>query len=246
MRLFTLFNLLLIICLVGCLGSQQTTQTIETETASTETEKSALAVLELSTPKTTYSAQEVIPLELAIQNGKYDLLVPISSVSTQRAFKQLTVTDNNGEVVKIKKSVPLGSTLKTLYKDGKSVRCIQGFDMKAGTTQTVSLENLQTHYQLQPGSYTVKVAIELEVYRESIEDQIPEVIELQREIQKIQNSTNPQFTPEVKKEAISYTQDQIDVIKEKHKEELQNIYLPLKSLRGKASLVSNSISLTIE
>ena len=249
MRLFTLFNLLLIVCLVGCLGSQQTaTQTIEPETASTETgtEKSALAALELSASKTTFSAQEAIPLELAIQNGKFDLLVPISSVSTQRAFKQLTVTNSNGEVFKMKKPVPLGSALKTLYKDGKSVRCIQGFDMKAGTTQTVSLENLQTYYQLQPGSYTVKVTIELEVYREFMEDQHPEIIELQREIQKIQNSTNPQFTPEVKKEAISYTQDQIDFIKEKYKEELQNIYLPLKSLRGKASLVSNSISLTIE
>ncbi len=248
MRLFTFFNLLLIFYLVGCLGSQQTTtQTIETETASTETEKSeALAMLELSTPKTTYSAQEAIPLELTIQNGKFDLLVPISIVSTQRAFKELTVTDNNGEIVKMKKSVPLGGTLKTLYKDGKSVRCIQGFDMKAGTLQTVSLENLQTHYQLQPGDYSVKVVIVLEVYRESMEDQHPEIIELQREIQKIQNSTNPQFTPEVKKEAISYTQDQIDFIKEKHKEALQNIYLPLKSLRGKASLVSNGISLTIE
>lgn len=246
MRLFTLFNLLLIICLVGCLGSQQTTQTIETETASTETEEAALAVLELSTPKTTYSAQEAIPVELTIQNGKYDLLVPISSVSTQSTFKLLAVTDSNGEVIKMKRRVPLGSTLKTLYKDGKSVRCVQGFDMKADTTQKVPLENLQTYYQLPPGDYTVKVVIVLEVYRESMEDQIPEVIELQREIQKIQNSTNPQFTPEVKKEAISYTQDQIDVIKEKHKDELQNIYLPLKSLRGKASLVSNSISLTIE
>ena len=118
--------------------------------------------------------------------------------------------------------------------------------MKAGTTQTVSLENLQTYYQLQPGSYTVKVTIELEVYREFMEDQHPEIIELQREIQKIQNSTNPQFTPEVKKEAISYTQDQIDFIKEKYKADLQNIYLPLKLLRGKASLVSNSISLTVE
>ncbi len=243
MRLFLLFNLLLIVCLFGCLGSQQT---IETETASTETGKSTLAELELSTPKTTYSAQEAIPLQLNIQNGKFDLLVPISSVSTQRAFKQLAVSDSKGKVFNMKKPVPLGGTLKTLYKDGKSVRCIQGFDMKAGTTRTVSLENLQTHYQLQPGDYTVKVVIELEVYRESMEDQIPEVIELEREIQKIQNSTNPQFTPEVKKEAISYTQDQIDFITEKHKEELQNIYLPLKSLRGKASLVSNSISITIE
>ncbi|MCE2400865.1 hypothetical protein J4G08_08260 [Candidatus Poribacteria bacterium] len=247
MKLFTLFNLLLIVCLVGCLGSQQTTQTLETETASTETETSnALAVLELSTPKTTYSAQEAIPLELTIQNGKFDLLVPFSSVSTQSAFKLLAVTDSNGEVVKMKTRVPLANPLKTLYKDGKSVRCIQGFDMKAGATQTVSLENLQTHYQLQPGSYTVKVVIELEVYRESMEDQHPEVIELQREIQKYQNSTNPQFTPEAKKEAISYTQDQIDFIKEKHKEALQNIYLPLKSLRGKASLESNTISLTIQ
>lgn len=246
MKLFTLFNLFLVVCLVGCLGSQQTTQTIETETAATEAEKSALAVLELSTPKTTYSMQEAIPLELTIQNGKFDLLVPISSVSTQRAFKQLTVANSNGEVFKMKKPVPLGSTLKTLYKDGKSVRCVQGFDMKAGTTQTVSLENLQTYYQLQPGSYTVQVVIELEVYQEFMEDQHPQIIELQREIQRYQNNTSPQFTPEAKKEAISYTQDQIDFIKEKYKDELQNIYLPLKSRRGKASLESNSISLTIE
>ncbi|RKU06259.1 hypothetical protein C6501_19285 [Candidatus Poribacteria bacterium] len=247
MRLFTLFNLLLIVCLFGCLGSQQTaTQTMETETAATETEESALAVLELSTPKTTYSAQEAIPLELTIQNGKFDLLVPFSSVSTQRAFKQLTVANSNGEVFKMKKPIPLGNTLKALYEDGKSVRCVQGFDMKAGTTQTVSLENLQTHYQLEPGSYTVKVTILLEVYREFMEDQHPEIIELQREIQKYQNNTNPQFTPEVKKEAIEYTQGQIDLIKEKYKEELQNIYLPLKSLRGKASLESNSISLAIK
>ncbi len=246
MKLFTLFNLFLVVCLFGCLGSQQTTQTIETETAATEAEKSALAVLELSTPKTTYSMQEAIPLELTIQNGKFDLLVPISSVSTQRAFKQLTVANSNGEVFKMKKPVPLGSTLKTLYKDGKSVRCVQGFDMKAGTTQTVSLENLQTYYQLQPGSYTVQVVIELEVYQEFMEDQHPQIIELQREIQRYQNNTSPQFTPEAKKEAISYTQDQIDFIKEKYKDELQNIYLPLKSRRGKASLESNSISLTIE
>ena len=248
MKLFTLFNLFLIVSLSGCLGSQQqATQTLETGTSSAETENAdVLAALELSTPKITYSAQEAIPLGLSIQNGKFDLLVPISSVSTQRAFRQLTVTDSNGEVVKVKKPFPLGNTLKTLYKDGKSVRCIQGVEMKAGTTQMVGLENLHSHYQLKPGNYTVKVVIVLEVYQEFMEDQHPQIIELQREIQSIQNSTNPQFTPEVKEAAIDYTQDQIDFIKEKHKDELQNIYLPLKSLRGKASLESNSISFTIE
>lgn len=248
MKLLTLLNLLLVLCLFGCLGSQQTTsQHIETGTSSTEEETStALAVLELSTPKTTTSAQGTIPLELQIQNGKFDLLVPFSSVALVRAFKQLTVTDSFGNVVNSRKMIPLGNTLKTLYKDGKSIRCIQGFDMKAGTTQTVSLDNLLEYYKLASGSYTVKVAIELEVYNEFMLDQHPQIIELEREIFDYQNSTNPQFTPEVKKEAIGYIQDQIKAIQEKYKDELQDIYLPLKSRRGKALLESNTISIIIE
>ena len=248
MKLLTLLNLFLIVCMFGCLGNMQTApQPIETSASPTDEETpSNLAVIELSSPKTTYSAQEPIPLELSIQNGKFDLLVPISSVAMPRAFRQLSVTDSNGEVVKVKKPIPLSNTMKTLYQTGKSVRCVQGFDMKAGTTQTVQLENLQTHYRLKPGSYTVKVVLELEVYREFMKDQHPEIVELEREILSIQNSKNPQFTAEVKKDAISYTQDQIDLIKEKYKDDFQNIYLPLKALRGKALLESNTVSLTIE
>lgn len=248
MKLLTLLNLILVVFLFGCLGSQQTTsQHIETGTSSTEEETStALAVLELSTPNTTYSAQDTIPLELQIQNGKFDLLVPFSSVAMVRAFKQLTVTDNFGNVVESRKMIPLENTLKTLYKDGKSIRCIQGFDMKAGTTQTVQLDNLLEFYKLASGNYTVKVAIELEVYNEFMQDQHPQIIELERDIFDYQNNTNPQFTPEVKKEAIGYIQDQIKMIEEKYKDELQNIYLPLKSRRGKALLESNIIAITIK
>lgn len=248
MKPLILLNLFLIVCLCGCLGSQQTTtQPVEPATASTESDTpNALAFLELSTSKTTYSMQEPIPLELQIKNGKFDLLVPFSSVAMVRAFKQLTVTDSSGNVVKSRKMIPLGNTLKTLYKNGKSVRAIQGFDMKAGTTQTVLLDNLLEFYKLASDSYTVKVAIELEVYNEFMQDQHAQIIELEREIYDYQNSTNPQFTPEVKKEAISYIQDQIKLIQEKYKDDLQNIYLPLKSRRGKALLESNTISLTIE
>lgn len=243
MKLFTLFNLFLTVCLFGCLSTHQTAiQTIEPETKKSE----PLTTLELSAPKTTYTAQEAIPLKLNIQNGKFDLLVPFSAVSTQSAFRELTVKDSDGDIIRIKTPVPQANTLKTLYQDGKSVRCVQGFDMKAGTTQTVSLENLKAHYPLQPGSYTVKVTLLLEVYREFLADQHPQVIELEREIREIQNSTNPQFTADVKQEAIKYTQDQIDLIQEKYKDELQNIYLPLKSLRGKTSLESNTISVTIK
>ncbi len=248
MKSLILLNILLIVCLFGCLGSQQTaTQPMEPGTSSAEKEAaSVLAVLELSTPKTTYTTQETIPLELQIQNGQFDLLVPISSVTAPSAFKQLTVTDSNGVVVKMKKPIPLPSTLKTLYKDGKTLRCVQGFDMKAELKQKVSLKDLLSHYELEPGNYTVKLAIVLEVYNEFLEDQHPQIIELQQDIMRIQNNRNPQFTPEAKKEAISYTQDQIDVIREKYKDELQNIYLPLPSFRGKATLESNTVSITIE
>ena len=248
MRYITIFLLLCTVFLYGCLGSKQSAiQTPETATATTQANESqAIASLELSTTKESYSAKEAIPLELTVQNGKFDLLVPISTVTSLRAFKQLTVTDSNGEVIKAKKIMPLGNTLKTLYKEGKSIRCIKGLDMKSETSQKASLANLQTYYQLGAGKYIVKLTLELEVYKEFMQDQHPEIIELEREILKYQNSTNPQFTPEVKKTAIEYTQGQIDIIKEKYKDELQDIYLPLKSRRGMATLESNIISLTVE
>lgn len=248
MRYMAIFSILFTTFIYGCLGSQKSaTQTTEPETATAETDASqGIASLELSTTKESYSAEEAIPLELTVQNGKFDLLVPISAVTSLRAFKQLTVTNSNAEVIKAKKIMPLGNTLKTLYKEGKSVRCIKGLEMKAETSQKATLDNLQTYYQLGAGKYTVKLMLELEVYKEFMQDQHPQIIELEREIMRIQNNTNPQFTPDVKKTAIEYTQGQIDIIKEKYKDELQDIYLPLKSLRGKATLESNVISLTID
>ncbi len=249
MKSLIMLNILLIACLFGCLGGQQTTTQNPMEDGKSSSEKeteSFLAVLELSTPKTTYTTQDSIPLELKIQNGKYDLLVPISSVTAPSAFKQITLTDSNGVVVKMKRPIPISNTLKTLYKDAKSIRCVQGFDMKAELSQKVSLKNLLSHYELQAGNYTVKLDIVLEVYNEFLEDQHPQIIELQKDIMRIQNNRNPQYSPEAKKEAIGYTQDQIDVLREKYKDELQDIYLPLPSFRGKATLESNTVSITIE
>ncbi len=245
MKSLILLNILLIGCLFGCLGGQQTATQNLMEGPSTK-ETASLAVLTLSTLKSSYTGQEAIPLDLSIQNGKFDLLVPISSVTAPSLFKQLTVTDSNGVVVRMKKPIPLSNTIKTLYKDGKTLRCVQGFDMKAELIQKVSLKDLLSHYELEPGTYTVKLAIVLEVYKEFLEDQHPQIIELQKDIMRIQNNRSPQYTPEAKKEAISYTQDQIDVLREKYKDELQNIYLPLPSLRGKATLESNTVSITIE
>ena len=98
-----LLLLLSVVTIIGCIGSLQTTttqsETAETESAAETETATALAELQLSTPKTNYATKEAIPLELNIQNGKFDLLVPSFSVATKGAFTQITVKNANGQMV---------------------------------------------------------------------------------------------------------------------------------------------------
>lgn len=238
---------LLLFTLAGCLGNLQTMQTAtDTSTSTTETEESSrpLTELQLSTPMTNYAVKEDIPLELNIQNGKFDLLVPFYSVATKGAFTQITVKDTNGQVVEPKRAITQEHPQKYIRKDGKSVRCIHGFEFKADANQELKLKDIQRYYQLQPGTYTITLAIDLEVYRESIIEDHPEVLELQRDLTRLQNDANLQAA--AKADAVNYYQEQIKLIKERHTDAVKDIYLPVKSRRGKASLVSNEITVTIE
>lgn len=236
---------LLVLMLAGCLGSLQTMQT-EAPAAAAETEEASrpLAELQLSTPKTNYTAQEEIPLQLNIQNGKFDLLVPSFSVATKGAFTRITVKDANGHVVEPKRAITQENPQKYVTRDGKSVRCIHGFDFKADMNQELTLNNIQRYYRLQSGTYTITLAIDLEVYRESIIEDHPEILELRRDLARLQNDPNLQAA--AKQDAVNYYQQQIKFIEGRHKDEVKDIYLPVKSRRGKASLVSNEITLTIE
>lgn len=241
--------LLIVFTLIGCLGGLQTTTTqTQTDeaaaTADTETPQ-ALAVLQISTPNTNYAANEAIPLNLNIQNGKFDLLVPFVSVATRGAFSQITVTDANGQTVEPKHLITQENPQKYVVgNDGKTVRCIQGFELKASENQELSLKDIQKYFQLQPGTYTVTLAIDLEVYRESITEEHPEVLELKKDLARIQNDPNLQAA--AKQDAVNYYQEQIKFIEERHKDVVKDIYLPVKSRRGKAPLVSNGITVTIE
>lgn len=246
-KFIPLYLLLLIGTFAGCIGSMQTIKQESTETASTtETEESprALAELQLSTSKTNYAVKEEIPLKVNIQNGKFDLLVPFFAVATKGAFTQVTVKDANGQIVEPKRAITQENPQKYVQRDGKSVRCIQGFDFKASMNQELMLRDLQRYYQLQPGTYTVTLAIELEVYRESITEEHPEIAELRRDLARLQNDPNLQAA--AKQDAANYYQEQIKFIQERSKDEEKNIYLPVKSRRGQASLVSNEITLIIE
>lgn len=243
----TLYLLLLLVTFAGCIGSMQTMQQESAETASTtETEEPArpIAELQLSTTKTNYAVKEEVPLKVNIQNGKFDLLVPFFAVATKGAFTQVTVKDTNGQIVEPKRAITQENPQKYVQQDGKSVRCIQGFELKASMNQELMLRDLQRYYRLQPGTYTVTLAIDLEVYRESIIEEDPEVRELRRDLARLQNDPNLQTA--AKQDATNYYQEQIKFIQERNKDEERNIYLPVKSRRGQASLVSNEITLIIE
>ncbi len=235
--------LLLISSLMGCLaGQQEPSETRVTETGTSR----PLAELHLSTPKTNYTAKEQIPLELSIQNGKFELLVPFADVATKIAFSELTITDANGERVKSKRPITMENPSKYIMHDGESVRCIRGFELKANTHQVVQLEDLQPHYRLPPGKYSVAVVLKLEVYRKSFIEPHPQVVELESDIRRLQSNRDAALTASAKNEAINEIRGQIEYLKEKHKDKVKSIYLPVKSRRGAASLTSNSISLTVE
>ena len=144
-------HLLLIFSAAGCITSMQT-RSLPTD-ATTATSG---VVLSLTTPRLTYASQETIPLELRIQGGAFDLLVPFVNVAPSGAFRQLRVTDTNGTIVESNRSIAQATSEEIfIEKDGKSIQCIQGFELKSAATQVVSLKDLRKYYQFQKGSYTI-------------------------------------------------------------------------------------------
>ena len=233
-----MFYLFLIFSMVGCIAGLQT-QSMPTDV----TTATSGVIFSLSTPKDAYTPKDAIPLELSIQNGKFDLLVPSLNIATPSVFAQLRITDTDGNIVKPKRSIPVPSSAEVfIEKDGRSVQCIQGLALKAATTQVVPLEDLQKYYRLEKGNYTIALTIALPVYRDFLKKKHPEVIELEAEIKRIEDVTDAHVSAADKRSAVNDLQQQIDRLEQKH----NDIYLPVKSLLGEASLTSNSITLMIE
>ena len=231
---FVPLYLLLIFSITGCAAGLQPPDAV---TATSE------VVLSLSTPKATYTSKDAIPLELSIQNGKFDLHLPSVNIATSSAFAQLRITDTDGNIVEPKRSIPVPSSEEILIeKNGRSVQCIQGLELKTATTQVVPLEDLQKYYQLEKGNYTITLTIALPVYRDFLKKRQPEVIELEEEIKRIQKVADAHVSAADKRSAVNDLKQQIEFLEKKQ----TDIYLPVKSLLGKATLTSNNIIITIE
>ena len=234
----TLLYLFLIFSTAGCITSLQTQSSPTDITTATSG-----VIFSISTPKEAYVSKDPIPLELSIQNGKFDLLVPYANVSTSGTFAQLKVTDTDNNIVEPKRSITApNSEAIFIEKDRKSVQCIRGLALKAAATQTVSLEDLQKYYQLEKGSYTITLTIALPVYRDFLKKKHPEVIQLEAEIKRIEDVTDAHVSAADKRSAVNDIQEQIEFLEKKDKD----IYLPVDSLLGKAMLTSNSITLNVE
>ncbi len=230
--------LFLIFSVAGCVTSSQT-PSLPTDVATA----TSGVVLSLTTPRLTYAPKEPISLELSIQGGEFNLLVPFANVATAGAFTQLKVTDTNGNIVEPNRSITLPSTEEIfIEKEGKSIQYIRGFELKSAATQIVSLADVRKYYEFQKGNYTIVLTMALPVYRDFLKKRHPEVIELEEEIKRIQKITDAHVSAADKRSAVNDLQQQIERLEKKS----NDIYLPIRSLLGPASLTSNSVVLTIE
>lgn len=230
--------LLLIFSTTGCLTSLQR----HSSPADVTTATSGVA-LSLTTARSTYAPEEPIPLELGIRGGAFDLFVPFINVATSGAFTQLKVTDSDGNSVEPKRSIPLPNTAEIfIEKEGKSIQCVRGLELKSAATQIVSLSDLRKYYEFQKGNYTIALTMELPIYRDFLKKRNPEVMELEEEIKRIKKVTDAHVSAADKRSAVNDLQQQIERLEKKS----NDIYLPVRSLLGKASFTSNTVVLTIK
>ena len=132
---------------------------------------------------------------------------------------------------------------KNLLHDGNALDCIHGVELKSGAETVATLEDLRAHYNLAPGEYMLQVFMGLKVYRESLPDQSPMVVDMEKDILAIQRARH---SAEAKQQAISHLREEIAAIQREQEEVYDKIYLPLDSLRGAANLESDIASLRVE
>lgn len=239
----------LLICLTlwslyatGCLSG--TTGKTEVNPTSVEPAPlAALADLHLSLAKPSYSLNEPIPLEMTIQVGKFDLLVPYAAVTSRGAFSKLVVKNNLEQIIPPKPPITFPAKTKTVMWEDKVASCIQGAELKAGETRGAMLKDLRPYYKLEPGGYTLQVLMELKVYREIFSPEPPEVQEIKNEIRIVQ--ADSAMPDDMKEQMIRNLEKEIEGLRHEVVK-LEGLYLLLDSYRGLATLESNAIPLTIQ
>ena len=235
----TLWSLYITGCLSGTTGKTEPTPTpVEPATPA------SLGDLHLSVAKPSYGLNEPIPLDMTIQVGKFDLLVPHAAVTSRGAFTKLVVKNNLGQVIAPKPPITFPAKTKTVMWEDRVVSCVQGTELKAGEVRKASLKDLKSYYKLGPGDYTLQVLMELKVYREIFAPEPPEVLEIKNEIRIVQADTV--MPNDMKARMIRNLEKEIEGLRHGEAAQLDGTYLLVDSFRGLATLESNIVPLTIQ
>ena len=235
----TLWSLSITGCLSGTTG-----KTAPTVTPVEPATPASLGDLHLSLAQPSYGVTEPIPLDMTIQVGKFDLLVPYAAVSGRGAFAKLVVKNSLGQVIPPKPPITFPAKTKTVMWEDQVVSCIQGAELKAGETRNASLKDLKFYYRLGPGDYTLQVLMELKVYREIFSPEPPEVLEIKNEIRLVEADTV--MPNDMKERMIRNLEKEIEGLRSEEAAQLDGTYLLKDSFRGAATLESNIIPLTIQ
>ena len=227
----------------GCL-SGTTGKTELTATPAEPATPASLADLRLSLAKPNYGLNEPIPLDLTMDVGKFDLLVPYATVTSRGAFSKLVVKNNLGQVIAAKPPITFPAKTQTVMWKDRMVGCIQGIELKAGDTRKAMLKDLKPYYRLGPGDYTLQVVMALTVYREIFSPEPPEVLEIKHEIRIVQQ--NDSMPDDMKERMIHNLEREIEGLQHGEAAKLDGTYLLLDSYRGVATLESNTVLLTIQ
>ncbi len=234
----TLWSLYATGCLTGTTGQTEPAAPPESATPA------SLGALHLSLAKPSYSLTEPIPLDLTLNVGTFDLLVPYAAVSGRGAFTKLVVKDRLGQVVTPKPPITFPAKTQTVMWKDQVTTCIQGAQLKAGEIRKAKLKDLKSYYRLGPGDYTLQVVMELKVYREIYAPESPEVLEIKREIRIVQG--NESMPDDMKEQMIHNLEREMEGLEHHEAAKLDGLYLLLDSYRGLATLESNTVPLTIQ
>lgn len=220
-------------------------ETVKSESTETENPMAKIATLKLSTPKSQYNSNEPVPVELTTNVGKFNLPIEKSVVVGVGAFSGLIVKDANGKRMKPYEILKPKRVIKKIYQDESLKRCVQGMMLAKNETVSASLVDLRKFYSLEPGKYSLQVAMRLKVYEKNFLDEKPPAIaELEWTIIDLKSDTK--LADAAKKDAIESIKKDIAYLESKlEKTENDQKYLPLTSLRGRAELKSNTIEITI-
>ena len=235
-------------CAIGCLTSPLLVTPEETPAQAppptpVPAEESFVARLHVSSPKPAYHASEAIPVQIVVETGTFDLLVSHATVESKGLLPMLVVANQSGKILDPKSSVAFEGDMKELVRDGKKVNCVKGIRLTAGTGQMVKIENIQNHYELAPGVYTLQVSLDLSVYKQTLTAESIPIHDAQQRIGRVQAKTR--IADHTREKHIAGLRMAIGAL-EVQAEELNEIYLPLDSVRGVVTLKSNLIRLEIQ